>query len=102
MAGKDDGWIDASHRQPTHGHKVLALQQKENDGYTPEAGYNGKPCAWVIARWIQNGIAGGSSMLLVDRSWSSAGGVNFPTRQTAFLSSRRILFDIQDERVHCG
>jgi hypothetical protein len=51
MAGKDDGWIDASHRPPTHGHKVLALQQKENDGYTPEAGYNGKPCAWVIARW---------------------------------------------------
>ena len=46
-----DDWIDATQTQPAHGRKVLALRPRENEGYTPEAGYSGKPRAWVIARW---------------------------------------------------
>jgi hypothetical protein len=51
MSAESNGWADASKEQPAHGRKVLALQPREKDGYTPEAGYTGKPCAWVIARW---------------------------------------------------
>jgi hypothetical protein len=51
MSEGNHGWIDAEKLKPTHGLRVLALQPMDNAGYTHEAGYSGKPRAWVIARW---------------------------------------------------
>jgi hypothetical protein len=46
-----DEWFDAAQKQPADGRKVLALQPRDNEGYTSEAGFHGKPRAWVIAHW---------------------------------------------------
>ena len=47
---KRNGWISAEEKQPTHGRKVLALSPRDNVGYTG-AGYRGRPCALITARW---------------------------------------------------
>jgi hypothetical protein len=43
------GWNDEA-QKPVHDRAVLALERRDNDGYTAEADFIGGPHAWAIAR----------------------------------------------------